>query len=238
MVSTKARTTQMVTSNKEKAPRQTKAKQIRVLIVDDHEVVRVGLQTLLRLVPEMQVVGEAGTMSEAVSQARTLNPNVILMDIRLPDGSGVDACREIRTACPDTKVLFLTSYADEDTVLDAILSGAHGYVLKEIGANSLIEAIQTVAAGHSLLHPEVTEQTMKWLRILADPAAKSKSQPLSEQERRVLALVAEGKTNKEIAADLNLSDKTVKNYLANIYDKLQVSRRSEAAAVYSRKYEG
>ena len=135
----------MVTSNKEKAPRQTKAKQIRVLIVDDHEVVRVGLQTLLRLVPEMQVVGEAGTMSEAVSQARTLNPNVILMDIRLPDGSGVDACREIRTACPDTKVLFLTSYADEDTVLDAILSGAHGYVLKEIGANSLIEAIQTVA---------------------------------------------------------------------------------------------
>ncbi len=226
----------MVTS-KTKPGRPAKAKSIRILIVDDHEVVRAGLHTLLGAMTGLEVVGEATTMAEAVAQTLQLAPDVVLMDIRLPDGSGVDACRQIRAGCPDSKVLFLTSYADDDTVLAAILSGAQGYVLKDIDTQSLVEAIKTVSTGQSLLHPDVTQQALKWLRILADPTAKSKSQPLSDQERRVLALVADGKTNKEIAASLSLSDKTVKNYLANIYDKLEVSRRSQAAAIYSRRFE-
>ncbi len=219
-------------SVRRKSPRD----RIRILVVDDHEVVRIGLQSVLRLARGLEIVGEAATKADAVAQVRSLTPDLVLMDIRLPDGSGVDACREIRAVSPQTRILFLTSYTDDETVLAAILSGAHGYILKEIDTKSLLQAIRTVAAGHSLLHPEVTKRTIQWLSLLADPHSERTAPALSDQERRVLVLLAEGKTNKEIAAALDLSDKTVKNYLANAYEKLQVSRRSEAAAVFSRKY--
>lgn len=209
---------------------------IRIFVVDDHEVVRIGLQSLLRLARGMEVVGEASTKTDALDKIRSLTPDLVLMDIRLPDGSGVDACREIRALSPQTRILFLTSYSDDETVLAAILSGAHGYILKEINTKSLLQAIRTVAAGHSLLHPEVTKRTIQWLRLLADPERQPEAPHLSDRERRILVLLSEGKTNKEIAAALELSDKTVKNYLANAYEKLRVSRRSEAAAVFSRKY--
>ncbi len=219
-------------SVRRKSPRD----RIRILVVDDHEVVRIGLQSVLRLARGLEIVGEAATKADAVAQVRSLTPDLVLMDIRLPDGSGVDACREIRAVSPQTRILFLTSYTDDETVLAAILSGAHGYILKEIDTKSLLQAIRTVAAGHSLLHPEVTKRTIQWLHLLAGPHSERTAPALSDQERRVLVLLAEGKTNKEIAAALDLSDKTVKNYLANAYEKLQVSRRSEAAAVFSRKY--
>ncbi len=227
----------MVSVNSKTRTRPTRPHgHVRILVVEDHEVVRIGLQSLLRLARGFEVVGEASTKADAISRVRALSPDLVLMDIRLPDGSGADACREIRAMSPQTRILFLTSYTDDDTVLAAILSGAHGYILKEIDAKSLLQAIRTVAAGHSLLHPEVTKRTIQWLRVLADPHRQPKAPRLSDQERRVLVLLAEGKTNKEIAAALELSDKTVKNYLAHAYEKLQVSRRSEAAAVFSRKY--
>ncbi len=210
------------------------AKPIEVLIVDDHEVVRVGLRTLFKLIPEIRIVGEASNKSSAVQEAIRLKPHVVLLDIRLPEGSGIEACRDILAACPETRVLFLTSYAEETTVLDAILAGAQGYILKDIGAAPLIQAIKTVAAGHSLLDSNVAQQTMSLLRNMAVSEAQRPVEALSKQEQRVLGLVAEGKTNKEIASALGLSDKTVKNYLSNIFDKLQVTRRSQAAALYTR----
>lgn len=210
---------------------------VRILVVDDHEVVRIGLKAVLRLADGFEVVGEAASRADALAKARALTPDVVLLDIRLSDGSGVDACREIQGVSPRTRTVFLTSYADDETILAALLSGAQGYILKEIDTKGLLESIRTVAAGHSLLHPDVTKRTLRWLRVLADPSHPRTAPRLSEQERRVLALLAEGKTNKEIAAALDLSDKTVKNYLAKAYEKLQVSRRSEAAAVFSRKYD-
>jgi len=212
----------------------SKESPITILIVDDHEVVRLGLQSVFKLVPEIKIVGEADSMGSAVTEAVRLQPDVVLLDIRLPDRSGVDACREILEACPTTKVLFLTSYADDNTILSAILSGAQGYVLKEIGSDSLIRAIQSVAEGQSLLHPQITQQTMALLKNLADPENKSPVESLSQQEHRVIKLVAQGNTNKEIAAFLRLSEKTVKNYLSKIYEKLQVTRRSQAAVLYTR----
>jgi two-component system response regulator DevR len=212
---------------------------IRLLLVDDHEVVRIGLRTLFNRKRNIQVVGEAGTAESAVEEAGRLRPAVVLMDLRLPDGNGIEACREITTICPETKVLFLTSYSDHDAVLATIFAGASGYLLKEIGTDALIQAIEDVAAGKSILDPSVTYNVMKRMKAISDqddPAsnsAKEKREPLSPQERRVLALVAGGKTNKEIAAALDLSDKTVKNYLSNIFQKLQVSRRAHAAAIFT-----
>ena len=208
---------------------------IRVLLVDDHEVIRVGLRTVLGQTQGIAVVGEAGTMAEAVQQAQRLKPDVILMDVRLPDGSGIDACREILGALPGTRVIFLTSYADDDSVLAAVLAGAHGYVLKEIDSPALLEAIRSVAKGQSILDSHVTERALRWLRGLHDLPATSGTDQLSTQEERVVALVAEGKTNKEIAAALGLSDKTVKNYLANVFQKLRITRRAQAAAFFVKR---
>ena len=212
----------------------TKTHIIRVLLVDDHEVIRVGLRTVLGQNQGVTVVGEAGTMADAIEQAQKLRPDVILMDVRLPDGSGVNACREILSARPDTRVIFLTSYADDDSVLAAVLAGAHGYVLKEIDSTSLLRAIHGVVEGQSILDPAVTDRALRWLRGFATdqdlPSGK-----LSAQEERVLALVAEGKTNKEIASALNLSDKTVKNYLANVFQKLRITRRAQAAAFFVKR---
>ena len=208
---------------------------IRLLLVDDHEVVRLGLRTLLRREPNVEVVGEVGTAVGAVEDCQRLNPDVVLMDVRLPDGTGIEACREIRSACPATRVIFLTSFADEDAVFATIAAGADGYLLKEIDGAGLLRAIRSVAQGQSILDPGVTERVLAQLRPLTTQGEASQQVPLSRQEQRVLGLVADGRTNKEIASSLKLSDKTVKNYLGTIFQKLHVTRRSQAAAFFARQ---
>ena len=169
---------------------------IRLLLVDDHEVLRIGLRTLFTEAGGFQVVGEAGTMAAAVTEASRLKPKVVLMDVRLPDGSGIDACRTIRTAHPDTRVLFLTSFADDDAVLSTILAGADGFLLKEVSGDELIDAVKTVSSGRSILDPSVTQRVLAKVRSLSTSASTEKPEPLSAQEERVRALVAEGKTNR------------------------------------------
>lgn len=215
-------------------PRRGGASLHKLLLVDDHEVVRLGLRTILGRDPSIQVVGEAGTMAAAVEECLRLMPDLVLMDVRLPDGSGVEACREIRSARPQTRVIFLTSYADEDAVLATIAAGADGYLLKEIDGEGLLRAIKTVVGGQSILDPAITQRVLRQMQSLSR-VADDESPELSAQEQRVVALVAEGKTNKEIAAALGLSDKTVKNYLANVFQKLHVTRRSQAAAYFVRR---
>jgi two-component system, NarL family, response regulator DevR len=216
----------------------TATKAISVLIVDDSELVRTGLKTLLDLHGEasghrLRVVGEAATMSAAVSETERLKPNVVLLDIRLPDGSGLTACRQIIASETEVKVLILTSVIDDNLVYDAMSSGAHGYLLKEINAQGLCQAIVDVAAGKFILDPSLTTRVLNLVRTGgATPAEQNKLAILSAQERRVLALVAEGKTNKEIAEQMGLSDKTVKNYLSNVFEKLKINRRSQAAVMY------
>jgi DNA-binding NarL/FixJ family response regulator len=214
---------------------KAKLKTVRVLLVDDHEIVRVGLRTVLSQHRSIQVVGEAATVAEAIRHAAKLKPDVVLMDVRLPDGSGVGACRDILASSPAIRVIILTSYADDDSVLAAVLAGAHGYVLKEIDSASLTSAIQAVSEGRSILDPTVTARALGWLRGLAAGVEIPGAEKLSPQEERVLALVAEGKTNKEIATALDLSDKTVKNYLANIFQKLHITRRAQAAALFVKR---
>jgi DNA-binding NarL/FixJ family response regulator len=208
------------------------------MLVDDHEVVRLGLSSLLTRTDNMEIVAEAGSVQEAVEKAARHRPDVVLMDLRLPDGSGLDACREILAARPETRVLFLTSYSDEEAVVSTVLAGAAGYLLKEIGTKALISAIELVYAGQSILDPKVTTAVMGRMLDLAKAATgakQSNSNDLSPQESRILVLVVEGKTNKEIAQQLGLSDKTVKNYLSNAFQKLHVRRRSHAAAVFDRR---
>jgi DNA-binding NarL/FixJ family response regulator len=209
------------------------SKPIRLLIVDDHEVVRIGLGAVLDLTPGIKVVGHAGRKDEARQLSIRLKPDIVLLDIRLPDGSGVEAARDILAACPDTRVLFLTSFADDHTVLEAILSGAQGYVLKDIASEALVKAIKTVASGQPLMDPRLTKYTLQLMKNGPVQSGPSKRPLLSPQEQRLLPLVAEGLTNKEIATQLNLSEKTIKNYLANIYSKLQIGRRSQVAAFYA-----
>lgn len=196
-----------------------------------------GLRTLFEQTDNVEVVAEAGSVAEAVKAAAQNRPDVVLMDLRLPDGSGVDACRDILSARPETRILFLTSYSDEDAVVSTILAGASGYLLKEIGAKALTSAIDMVHGGQSILDPKVTKAVLRQMSILAGGSAAARGsgrEALSPQERRILALVVEGKTNKEIGKSLGLSDKTVKNYLSNAFQKLHVSRRSHAAALYER----
>ena len=207
---------------------------IKVLIVDDHEVVRMGLRSLLNRESSVQVVGEAGSVAEAVEMASRFGPDVVVMDIRLPGGSGVEACREIRARSPKVQVIMLTSYADDEAVLASIMAGAAGYFLKQTRGKELTRAIETVASGQSLLDPAVTQTVLERMKRLALGQPPDEITALSPQERKVVALVAEGKTNKEIANALNLSDKTVKNYLSNIFSKLNLSRRAEAAAYFAR----
>ena len=214
---------------------RAKPRTIRVLLVDDHEVVRLGLRTVLSHHPAITVAGESATAADAIRQAEQLKPDIILMDVRLPDGSGVDACRDILAALPHTRVIFLTSYADDDSVLSAVLAGAQGYVLKAIDSASLISTIHAVAEGRSILDPAVTGRALQWLSGCATGQEWPGVEKLSPQEERVLALVAEGKTNKEIATSLNLSDKTVKNYLANVFQKLHITRRTQAAALFAKR---
>ncbi len=203
---------------------------LRLLVVDDHEVVRQGLVALLDRRDGFQVVAEAGTVAEAVEAARRFQPDIVVMDVRLPDGSGVEACREIRSELPATRVVMLTSYPDEEAVLSAIIAGASGYLLKQIRARDLTAALETVGRGGSLLDPAVTEKVLERVRRIATGGLSDELAALTAQEQRILLLVAEGKTNKEIAAEIYLSDKTVKNYVSSILSKLNLERRAQAAA--------
>lgn len=205
---------------------------VRLLLVDDSEVVRAGLRALLAGEASLSVVGEAGDVRTAVQAARRSHPDVVLLDIRLPDGTGFDACRQILQQLPETRVLILTSVVDDNLLDEAIRAGTHGYLLKEINARGLVQAIFDVAAGKSILDPAITARVLALVKgTPGNTVAHLDS--LSPQEKRVLALIAEGRTNKEVAAELNLAEKTVKNYLSTVFEKLHVSRRTQAAAVYS-----
>ena len=209
-------------------------RQLRLLIVDDHEVVRQGLASLLDRRPNFQVVAEAGTVEEAVAQARRHRPDIVVMDVRLPDGSGVEACREIRAELPETRVVMLTSFPDDEAVLSAIVAGAAGYLLKQIRARDLVSALEAVGRGESLLDPAVTEKVLARVRQIASGEIHDELAGLTPQERKILLLVAEGMTNKAIAAEIFLSDKTVKNYVSSILAKLNLERRAQAAAFVAR----
>jgi DNA-binding NarL/FixJ family response regulator len=212
--------------------------QVRIMLVDDHEVVRMGLRTLLERRDNMAIVGEAGDGPEAVDIARQARPDVIVMDIRLPTMSGVEACREIRDERPETRVIMLTSYADDEAIYGSIMAGASGYLLKQTRGQDLAGAIERVARGESLLDPSVTEKVLRRMRQLSE-GEHDELAALSPQERKILAAIAEGKTNKEIAQEVFLSDKTVKNYVSSILSKLNLRRRSEAAAfIAERKAKG
>jgi two-component system response regulator DevR len=213
---------------------QPRSKPIRLLLVDDHEVVRAGLRMLLNKGTDIEIVGEAGTKSEAITETARLRPDVVLLDIRLPDGSGFEACRQIQTISSATRILFLTAFGDDETVFEGISAGADGYVLKEIDREKLIQAITNVAAGQSVIDPVLTGRVLNRLRSRApgEPNNEDKLAILSNQERRIVAFVSEGKTNKQIAAEMGLSDKTVKNYLSNALDKLKLTRRAQAAAFF------
>jgi len=203
---------------------------MRILLVDDHEVVRLGLRTLLERRLGFRVVGEAGTAAEAVEQALALQPDVVVMDIRLPGKSGIEATREIVQRLPAAKVIMLTSYAEDELLFEAIEAGAAGYVLKRVGSDDLVRAIEAVGRGESLLSPEVTARVLSRVRQASRESAQAAFAGLTEQELRVLALVAVGKTNREIARTLYLSEGTVRNYVSTILSKLGLSNRAEAAA--------
>lgn len=203
---------------------------IRVMLVDDHEVVRQGLKSLLERRENIRVVAEASSVAEAVEGAGRELPNVIVMDVRLPDGTGIEACREIRADHPEIQVLMLTSYADDEAVYAAIIAGAAGYLLKQTRGRELVAAIESVARGESLLDPSVMGKVLTRMREMASGGHKDKLSELSEQERRILGLIAEGKTNREIATIVYLSEKTVKNYVSTILSKLGMERRAQAAA--------
>jgi two-component system, NarL family, response regulator DevR len=203
---------------------------IRVMLVDDHEIVRQGLKSLLERREHLAVVAEAGSVAEAIAVAAQTKPDVIVMDVRLPDGTGIEACRDIRAERPETRVLMLTSYADDEAVYASIIAGAAGYLLKQTRGRELVSAIEAVARGESLLDPAVTVSVLTRMRSLASGGEKDKLSELTEQERRILALIAEGKTNREIAGAIYLSEKTVKNYVSTILSKLGMERRAQAAA--------
>jgi two-component system, NarL family, response regulator DevR len=203
-------------------------KKIRLLLVDDHELVRLGLRAAFEEHSDIEVVGEAATTDSAVSEALRLEPDVVLMDLRLPGGGGVQACREILADRPAVHILFLTSYSDQDSILAAAFAGARGYLLKEIGSDALVQAVRSSAAGQMITDPAINQQMLAWIKASATAGLTvSPIDTLSPQEKRVVSLVADGKSNKEIAAVLELSPKTVRNYLANAFDKLQISRRAE-----------
>jgi DNA-binding NarL/FixJ family response regulator len=205
---------------------------MRVVLVDDHEVVRQGLKTLIDGHEDLDVVGEAGDVDNAIRQVGYHTPDVVVMDVRLPDGTGVEACREIRSRWPDVKVLMLTSYADEEALVSSIMAGASGYVLKRIDSDDLVDAVRRVGNGESLLDPNLTDRL--FARIRGDEPDDPLLARLSPQERKILDLIAEGKTNRQIAEELFLAEKTVKNYVSNLLSKLEMSRRSEAAAYAAR----
>ena len=208
---------------------------LRILVVDDHEVVREGLVSSLDRRDGFQVIGQAGSVAEAIAAAARFVPDLVVMDVRLPDGSGIEACREIRSQHPETQVVMLTSYPDEEAVLSAIVAGASGYLLKETRMRDLVHALETVGSGGSLLDPAVTGKVLERVRRMAHDDQDDELARLTVQERKILLLVAEGKTNRQIAAEVFLSDKTVKNYVSSILSKLDLQRRAQAAAFVARR---
>jgi two-component system, NarL family, response regulator DevR len=202
----------------------------RIFLVDDHEVVRVGLKALLERHPNFEVVGEAATAREAIEGVEAFSPDVVVMDIRLPGGSGIEVCEEIVEKYPDSKVIMLTSYAEDEMLFSAIRAGAAGYVLKQIGGEDLVRAIEAVSRGEALLDPAVTQRIFQEVRKAAKEEEASAFSALTQQEKHVLLLVSEGKTNREIAKALFLGEGTVRNYVSSILSKLGVSNRAEAAA--------
>ncbi|MDA8380475.1 MAG: response regulator transcription factor [Actinomycetota bacterium] len=208
---------------------------IRVFLVDDHEVVRRGLRQLLEASGDIEIVGEAGTRADALSRVPPAKPDVAVLDVRLPDGNGVEVCRDLRSAMPSLYCLMLTSFADDEALFAAIMAGASGYVLKQIKGTDLVDAIRRVAGGASLIDPSLTAQVLARLR--AEPAEDELLSRLTEQERRILNLIAEGRTNREIGSTLFLAEKTVKNYVSSLLSKMGMSTRTEAA-VYLARLEG
>ncbi len=205
---------------------------LRIELVDDHEVVRQGLKTMIEAEGDLVVVGQAGTVEDAVRRVGFDSPDVVILDIRLPDGSGVEACREIRARWPEVNVLMLTSFADDEALFASIMAGASGYVLKQIKGSDLLDSIRKVGRGESLLDPEMTDRVFR--RIRGEEPDDPLLAKLSAQERKILGYIAEGLTNRQIAEEMFLAEKTVKNYVSNVLSKLEMSRRSEAAAYAAR----
>jgi two-component system response regulator DevR len=210
------------------------AKRLRVLLVDDHEVVRLGLRALIERQPGMEVVGEAGTAREAVAQTGRLAPDVVVLDVRLPGSSGIEACSQIKARWAETRIIILTSFPDEDVLFDAISAGADGYVLKQVGSDDLIRALERVGRGESLLDPSVTDRVFARIREVRRQEQADAFASLRKQEMRILACIAEGKTNREIGEVLHLSEKTVRNYVSQILSKLALTSRAQAAAYAAR----
>jgi DNA-binding NarL/FixJ family response regulator len=209
----------------------------RLLLVDEHQVVRIGMAALFATVPSVEIVGEAASVAEGLSAAHRLRPELALLDVRLPDGSGVDLCRRLRAELPATRAVMVTSSDDEATILDAIAAGADGYVLKDAGAERVIQAVEAVAQGRAYMDPAVTRTALGWIRSRRGgsraPAARPLVSELTEQQRRMLPLIATGKTNREIAQELHLSEHTVKTYISELLRTLGLRRRSEAAAFFA-----
>jgi DNA-binding NarL/FixJ family response regulator len=203
---------------------------LKLLLVDDHELVRLGLKSLLSNYPDYQIIAEAGTADEAVAEAKKHRPDVVVMDIRLPGRNGIEATREIMEALPDTKVIMLTSFAEDELLFDAINAGAFGYVLKQIGSDDLVNALDKIGRGESLLDPALTQKVFQRVRENARRNADEFFAALTDQELRILVLISSGMTNKEIAGEVFLSEKTVRNYVSSILSKLQLKTRAEAAA--------
>lgn len=207
---------------------------LRVLLVDDHEVVRVGVRTLIDRQPEMEVVGEAGTVREAIEQAEKLAPDVVVLDVRLPGGTGLEACRQIKADRPETRVIMLTSFPDDEVLFEAIANGADGYVLKQIGSDELIGALERVGRGESLIDPAVMGRVFAKMREMRLQERAHAFAGLNAQEMQILARVVEGESNREIGEALHLSEKTVRNYVSMILSKLDLSSRAQAAAYAAR----
>lgn len=203
---------------------------LRILLVDDHEVVRLGMRALLDRHANFSVIAEAGTEDEAVEQAIAHEPDIVLMDIRLAGGSGIDACRRITTQLPNIKVIMLTSFAEDELLFGAIRAGAVGYVLKQVGSGELIRSIEAAARGEATLDPSLTQSVLNEVRRSIQKEEAAAFSELTNKEKRVLSLIAEGQTNRDIAAELFLSEGTVRNYVSSIFSKLDVANRAEAAA--------
>ena len=210
------------------------AKSIRVLLIDDSPIIRLGLRSALEDCPDIQIIGEAGTAAEGVAAAARHKPDVVLLDLHLPDKSGLHACRELKQARPQTQVLILTSSNNERNLQDAMSAGAQGYLLKDVDGTALAKALRTVAGGKSVLDPSMADQALNLVKHRHEPSAADKLGLLSPQERKVVAYLAEGLTNKEIGDRLDLTEKTVKNYLSTVFSKLNISRRAQAATLFAK----